>query len=181
MAAVTIFSDFGVPRKKIYHCFHSFPIYLPWSDGTRCHDLHFLKLSFKPTFSLSSCTFNQKLFSSSLLSAIRVVSSAYLRFLIFLPAILIPVCASSSPAFSRMFSAYNLVVIHTVKGFGIVNKAKVGAFLELPCFFDDPANVVNLISGSFAFSITSFTIWKSTVQVPLKPSLENSEHYFASM
>ena len=79
------------PRKnKASHCFHCFPIYLPWSDGTRCHDLSFLNVSFKPTFSLSSFTFIKRLFSFSLLSAIRVVSSAYLRLLIVLPAILIP-------------------------------------------------------------------------------------------
>src|SRR5574337_212609 len=68
----------------------------------------FCMLSFKPTFSLSSFTFIKRLFSSSSLSAIRVVSSAYLRLLIFLPAILIPACASSSPAFLMMYSAYNL-------------------------------------------------------------------------
>ena len=67
-----------------------FPIYLPWSDGIRCHILVFWMLSFKPTFSLSSCTFIKRLFGSSLLSAIRAVSSAYLRLLIFLPAVLIP-------------------------------------------------------------------------------------------
>ena len=88
---------FGDEENKVSHCFHCFPIYLPWSDGTRCHALCFL-LSFKPTFSLSSFTFIKRLFSSSL-SAIRVVSSAYLRLLIFLLAILIPACASSSPAF----------------------------------------------------------------------------------
>ena len=84
----------------------NFPIYLPWSDGTRCHDLSFLMLNFKPTFSLSSFTFIKRLFSSASLSAIRVVSSAYLRFLIFLPAISIPACASSSPVFLMMYSAY---------------------------------------------------------------------------
>ena len=87
MAAVTICSDFRAPQNKVSHCFHCFPIYLPWSDGTRCHDLSFWMLSFKPTFSLSSFTFIKRLFSSSSLSAIRVVSSAYLRLLIFLPAI----------------------------------------------------------------------------------------------
>ena len=150
----------------------------------------------------------QKLFSSSSLSAIRVVSSAYLRLLIFLPAILIPACASSSPAFLMMYSAYKLnkpgdniqpwctpfpiwsqsvvpcpiltvpswtayrflkrqvwyshlfqnfpqfIVIHTVKGFGIVNKAEIDAFLELSCFFHDPSDV-GKISGSSAFSKTS--------------------------
>ena len=150
----------------------------------------FWMLSFKPTFSLSSFTFMKRLFSSSL-SAIRVVSSAYLRFLIFLLAILIPVCASCSPAFQMMYSAYKLnkqgdsiqpwptpfpiwnqsccsmfssnccfltciqisqeankvvcysyllknfsqfVVIHTVKGFGLVNKTETDVFLELSCW-----------------------------------------------
>ena len=155
--------------------------------------LIFCMLSFKPPFLLSSFTFIKRLFSSSLLSAIRVVSSAYLRFLIFLPAILIPACASSSPAFHVMYSAYKLnkqgdniqpwptpfpiwkqsivpclvltvaswsayrflrrqvrwsgipifwrifhsllCVIHTVKGFGIVNKAEVDVFLKFSCFF----------------------------------------------
>ena len=170
----------------------------------------FWMLSFKPTFSLSSFTFIKRLFSSSSLSVIRLVSSAYLRLLIFLPAILIPAYASSSPAFLMMYSAYKLnkqddniqpwctpfpilnqsvvpclvltvaswpeyrflkrqvrwsgipisfrifqfIVIHTVKGFGIVNKAEIDAFLEFSCFFDDPANVGNLISGSSAFSKT---------------------------
>ena len=72
-------------------------------------------------------------------------------------------------------------MVHTVKGFRIVNKAKVDVFLELPCFFDDPADVGNLISGSSAFSKSSLNIWRFTVQVPLKPGLENFEHYFTSM
>ena len=93
---------------KVCHYFHCFPIYLAWSDGTRCHDLSFWMLSFKPVLSLSSFTFIKRLFSSSLLSAIRVVSSAYLRSLIFLLAILIPACASSSPAFHMMYSSYKL-------------------------------------------------------------------------
>ena len=166
-------------------------------------------LSFKPTFSLYSFTFIKRLFSSSL-SAIRVVPSAYLRLLIFFLAILIPACASSSPAFLMMYSAYKLnkqgttysldysfcnlepvccsmsssnccfltciqisqeagqvlwyshlfqnfpqfVVIHTVTVFGIVNKAEVDVFLELSRFFNDPADVSNLISGFSAFSKT---------------------------
>ena len=92
MAAVTICSDFGAQRNKVCHCFHCFPIYLPWSDGTGCHDLSFLNVEFKQTFSLSSFIFIKRLFSSFSLSAIRVVSSAYLRLLIFLRAILIPAC-----------------------------------------------------------------------------------------
>ena len=72
-------------------------------------------------------------------------------------------------------------MIHTVKGFGIVNKAEIDVFLELPHFFSDPADVGNLISGSFAFSKTSLNIWKFTVHVLLKSGLENFEHYFASV
>ena len=74
-----------------------------------------------------------------------------------------------------------LIVIHTVKGFGIVNKAEIDVFLELSCFFDDPVDVGNLIPGSSAFSKTSLNIWKFTVHVLLKPGLENFEHYFARM
>ena len=168
--------------------------------------LGFWMLSFKPAFPLSSFTFIKRLFSS-LLSVIRVASSACLRLLIFLPAILIPAYASSSPAFLMMYSAYKLnkhgdntqpwhtpfpiwnqsvvpcpvltcflicvqisqeagqvvwyshllknfpqfVVIHTVKGFGVVNKAEVDVFLEFSCFFNDPVDFGNLISGSSAF------------------------------
>ena len=193
-------------------------------------------LSFQPTFSFSSFTFIKRLFSSSSLSSIRVVSSAYLRLLIFLPAILIPACASSNPEFLMMYSAYKLnkqgdniqpcytpfpiwnqpvvscpvltvaswpaytflkrqvrwsgipisfrifhkfVVIHRVKGYGTVNKADVS--LELSCFFDDPADVGNLMSGSSAFSKTILNVWKFVVHVLLKPGLENFEHYFTSV
>ena len=73
------------------------------------------------------------------------------------------------------------VVIHTVKGFGIVNKTEVDVFLELTCFFNDPADVGNLISDSSAFSKSSLSIWKVMVHVLLKPGLENFKHYFASM
>ena len=70
---------------------------------------------------------------------------------------------------------------HTVKGFGIVNKVKVDVFLELSCFFDDSADVGNLISGSSAFSKTSLNMRKFTVHILLKPGLENFEHYFTSV
>ena len=73
------------------------------------------------------------------------------------------------------------VLIHTVKGFGIVNKAERDVFLELSCVFNDPADVGNLISGSSALSKSSLNIWKFTVHVLLKPGLENFEHYFASV
>ena len=156
--------------------------------------------------------------------------------LIFLLEILIPTCASSSPAFRIMYSAYKLnkqgdniqplysfsylepvcsmsssnccfliclqasqeagqvvwychllknfqqfIVIHTVEGFGIVNKGEIDVFLELSCFFDDPVDVGNMISGSSPFSKTSWNIWKFTVHVLLKPGLENFGHYFTSM
>ena len=193
--------------------------------------LVFWTLSFKPTFSLSSFTFINRLFSSSSLYAIRVVSSAYLKLLIFLPAILIPACASSRPAFLMMYSAYKLNkqgdniqpwhtpfpiwnqsvscpvltvaswpayrflkrqvscscipisfrIFHRVKHFGIVNKAEIDTFLELPCFFDDPEDVGNLSSGSSAFSKTSLNIWKFMVHILLKPGLENFECYFISL
>ena len=73
------------------------------------------------------------------------------------------------------------VVIHTVKVFAIVNKEEVDVFLELSCFFDDPADVGNLISGSSAFSKSSLKIWKFSVPLLLKPGLENFEHYFDSI
>ena len=73
----------------------------------------------------------------------------------------------------------HFVVIHTIKGFGIVNEADV--FLELSCFFDDPVDVGNLISGFSAFSETSLNIWTFTVHVLVKPGLENFEHYSASV
>ena len=101
---VTICSDFGAQENKVYHCFHCFPIYLPWNDGTRCHDLSFLGgVGWGTTQKQNS--FIKRLFSSSSLSAIWVVSFAYLSLLIFLLAMLIPACASSSPAFHMIYSA----------------------------------------------------------------------------
>ena len=84
--------------------------------------------------------------------------------------------------YSYLFQNFlQFVVIHTVKGFGIVNIAEVDVFLELSCFFHDLANVGNLISGSSAFSKSSLNIWKFTVHLLLKPGLENFEHYFTSV
>ena len=84
--------------------------------------------------------------------------------------------------YSHLFQTFQqFIVIHTVKGFGIVNKEEIDVFLELSCFFDDLMNVDNLISGSSAFSKTSLKIWKFMVHVSLKPGLENFEHYFTSM
>ena len=191
--------------------------------------LVFWMLSFKPAFSLFCFTFTKRLFSSSLLSALRVVSSAYLRLLIFLLVILIPACASSSLGFHMMHSAYKLnkqgdniwswhtpfpiwnqsvvprpvltvtswpayrflrrqvkwsgkvagkeveiclrifqsLLWFTVKSFGTINKAEVDVFLELSCFFDDPMDVVNLLSSSTAFSKSSLIIWKFSVHLLL--------------
>ena len=84
--------------------------------------------------------------------------------------------------YSHLFkNVLQFVVIRTVKGFGIVNKAEIDVFLELSCLFDDPADVGNLISGSSAFSKTRWNIWKFTVHVLFTPGLENFEHYFTNV
>ena len=84
--------------------------------------------------------------------------------------------------YSHLFKCFpHFVVIHTVKGFGIVNKTEIDVFLELSCFFDDPADVGNLISDSSAFLKSSQNIWEFMVHVLLNPGLENFEHYFGGM
>ena len=84
--------------------------------------------------------------------------------------------------YSHLFQNFpQCAVIHTVKGFGVVNKAEVVVFLELSCFFNDPMDVDNLISGSSAFPKSSWNTWKFMVHVLLKPGLENFEHYFTSV
>ena len=84
--------------------------------------------------------------------------------------------------YAHLFQNFpQFIVIHTVKGFGIVNKAEIDIFLGLSCFFNGPVDVGNLISGSSAFSKTILNIWKFTVHVLLKPGLENFEHYFTSV
>ena len=84
--------------------------------------------------------------------------------------------------YSHVFQNFpQFIVIHTVKGFGIVNETEVDVFLELSCFFNDPAEVGNLMSGSSAFSKTSLHIWNFAVHVLLKPGLENFEHCFTSV
>ena len=84
--------------------------------------------------------------------------------------------------YSHLFKNFpQFVVIHTVKGFGIVNKAEVDVFLELSCLFDDPMDAGSLISGSSAISKSSLNIWNFMVHILLKPGLENFEHYFASV
>ena len=84
--------------------------------------------------------------------------------------------------YSHLFQNFpQFIVIHTVEGFGIVNKAEIDVFLELSCFLDDLANIGNLTSGSSTFSKTTLNIWKFTVHVLLRPGLENFEHYFTSV
>jgi len=84
--------------------------------------------------------------------------------------------------YAHLFQNFpQLIVIHTVKGFGIVSKTEIDVFLKLSCFFSGPANVGYLISGSSAFCKTSLNIWKFTVHILLKPGLENFEHYFTSV
>jgi len=90
--------------------------------------------------------------------------------------------ASKVVWYSHLFQNFQqFIVIHTVKGFSIVNEAEVDAFLEFPCFSDDPVDIGNWISGSSAFSKSSLNIWEFSVHVLLKSRLENFEHYFASM
>ena len=136
MAAVTIHSDFGAPPKIK-------PLSVSIVSPSICHEVMgpdamifvFLMLSFRPTFSLSSFTFIRRLFSSFLLSAIRVVSSVYLR-LIFLPAILIPAYASSSPAFHMMYSAYKFGEFYQTCKEGLTPvKVKLNSFTIIKRFF----------------------------------------------
>ena len=108
MAVVTICSNFRAQENKVSHCFHYFPSICHKVMGLDAIILVFWMLSFKPSFSLSSLTFIKRLFSSFSLSTLRVVLFAYLRLLIFLLAILIPACASYSPAFLMMYSLYKL-------------------------------------------------------------------------
>ena len=132
MAVVIIFSDFGAWEKKVSHRFHYFPNYLPWSDGSRCHNLKFfecwvlIQLFHSPLSLPSSGSL-----SFSVLSAIRVVSPTYLRLLILLLAILILACASSSLAFCMMYSAYKLISRVTIYSipFPIWNQSTVSCLV----------------------------------------------------
>ena len=84
--------------------------------------------------------------------------------------------------YSHLFQNFpHFIGMHMVKGFGIVNKAEIDVFLELSCFFDDPSDAGNLISGSSGFSKTSLNIWKFSVHILLKPGLENFQHYLTRM
>ena len=108
MATVTIHNDFGAQEDKVCHCFHFSPSIWHEVMGVDAMMLVFRMLSFKPAFSLSSFTFIKRLFSSSSLYAIKLVSSTYLRLSIFFLAILIPTCDLSNLAFHMMYSAYKL-------------------------------------------------------------------------
>ena len=154
MTAVALCSDFGAQENNICHCFHFFPFYLPWNDGTNAMILVFWMLNFKPAFSLSSFTLIKRLFSSSSLSAIRVVSSAYLRFLLFLPMILIPACYSSSPVFHIMYSEY------------INNLGKQGDNIQ-PCHPPFPIlkGKVTPVSGSNCCFLTHMQVSQETSKV----------------
>ena len=106
----------------------------------------------------------------------------YAPFCYFLTCIQISQEAGQVVWYSHLLKNFpQFVVIYIVKGFGIVNKAKVDVFLELSCFFNDPMDIGNLIFGSSAFPKSSLNIWKFTVHVLLRPGLENFKHYFASM
>ena len=100
----------------------------------------------------------------------------------FLPCIQVSQEAGQVVWYSHLFQNFpQFTMIHTVKGFGTVNKAEIGVFLELSCFFDDPMDAGNLISCSSAFSKTSLNIWKFMFHILLKPGLKNFEHYFTSV
>ena len=106
----------------------------------------------------------------------------HVQFLLLLPDLHIGFSSAGQVVwYSHLFQNFpQLIVVHAVKGFGIVNKAEIDVFMELSCFFDDPVDVGNLIAGSSALSKTSLNTWKFMVHVLLKPGLENFEHYFTS-
>ena len=111
-----------------------------------------------------------------------IYSLDVLLLLCFLTCIQISQGAGQVVWYSHLFQNFpQFIVIQTVQGFGIVNKAEIDVFLELSCLFDDPADVAKLIFGSSAFSKTSLNIWNFVVHVLLKPGLENFEHFFTSM
>ena len=181
MAAITICCDFWSPWNKVCPYFHCFPICLPRSDGPDAMILIFWMLNFKPTFSLSSFTFIKRLFSSSLLSAIRMVSSAYLRLLIFLLSVLIPACAS--------FNQLEHLEVHSSH----IAEVWLGEFWALLASLWDKCNLAlpffgigmrtdlfqscghcwllqicsHIVCGTFTAS--SFRIWNSSSGIPSPP------------
>ena len=130
MAAVTVWSDFRAQEEEICHYFYLFPSYVPWSMGPDAMILIFIRFSFKLALSLSSFTLIKRLFSSSLLSAIRVISSAYLRLLMFLSPILIPACNSSSLAFRMMYSVYRLNKQQTALLYSFLNLELISCSIQ---------------------------------------------------
>ena len=117
-----------------------------------------------------------------LLSRFGISLLFHVCFCCFLTCIQVSQEAGKVVWYSHLFKNFpQFIVIHTVKAFGIVNKAETDVFLEFSCFFNDSTDVGNLISGSSAFSKSSLNIWKFSIHILLKPGLENFEHYFASM
>ena len=137
---------FGAQESKVCHCFH---IYLPWSDGTICHDLCFLNVEFQASFLALLFHFHQE--ALQFLFAFCRKGGSNCSNCCFLTRIQVSQEAGQVVWCSHFFQNFlQFIVIHTVKGFGIVNKAEVDVFLELSCFFDDPMDAGNLISGSLA-------------------------------
>ena len=155
MDAVTIWSDFGAQENTVSHCFHCFPIYLPWSDGTRCHDLSFLNVVFS------------QIFHSPLLPSSR----SSLVPLLFLPL----------EWYHLHIWGVDISLSNLDSSFSIVSEAEVVVFLKFSCFFYAPVDADNFISGSSAFSKYNLYTWKLLLHVLLKPFLKDFEHYLTSM
>ena len=161
MAAVTVAVILEF-KKIVCHSFHCFPIYLPWCN---------LHISWISRVAIYSPYVLLSLFGTRLLF--------YFQFSLLL--LDLHTDFSGGGLVFPSLEEFSTIVIHIVKSFGIDNKAKVDFFFWNICFFDDPRDVGNLISGSSAFSKSSLNIWKSTVHILLKSGLENFEHHFASM
>ena len=146
-------SDFGAQENEICHCFHFFPIHLPWSDGTGCHDLSFLNAEFQASFFHFPLSPSLRGSVVSLHFVIRVISSAYLRLLILLPAILIPACDSSSLAFHMIHSAYKL------KKQGDNIQPWHTPFLILKQVLGSPKSSLRLTISQCVCSVVSVSLW----------------------
>ena len=155
MDAVTIWSDFGAQENTVSHCFHCFPIYLPWSDRTRCHDLSFLNVVF-------SQIFHSPLWPSS---------RSFLVPLLFLPL----------EWYHLHIWGVDISLSNLDSSFSIVSEAEVVVFLEFFCFFYALVDIYNFISGSSAFSKSNLYTWKLLLHVLLKPFLKDFEHNLTSM
>ena len=150
-------------------------------------DIHLFLFGTSLLFHVQFCCFLTCIFFGTLHSNAYVFPFLHCFSLLFFSQLFVTAPQVSQEAsqvvwYSHLFQNFpQFIVIHTVKGFGIVNNAEIYVFLELSCFFSDSAVVGNLITGSSAFSKTSLNIWKFTVHVLLKPGLENFEHYFTSV